>query len=300
MTTIVMTGGTSGLGAVAADRIARAPNTRLLFGARGVVSDGTEALPLDLGSLSSVRRFAASVSERLGDTEIDALVLNAGMLNPHVDTRTADGFESTFAVNHLAHYLLLRLLLGQLSRGACVILTTSGAHDPAERAGLPSPRHADADLLAHPERDPYQESTPAVAGRRAYTASKLCNVLTARMLVGVPEARDRQIAGIAYCPGQTPGTRLVRGMPLSLRVGWALLGGPLSRLLPQFNSRDAAGRALADLALGAIRPPAGKYYAALRRGVLSWREPSQLARNDDVMRALWRDSAELIDKKCIR
>jgi NAD(P)-dependent dehydrogenase (short-subunit alcohol dehydrogenase family) len=293
MRTIVMTGGTSGFGAVAAYRIAAAPDTRLLIGARGTPPDGIEALPLDLATLTSVRSFAASVIDRLGDAGIDTLVLNAGMINPHVEGRTPDGFETTFAVNHLAHYLLLRLLLGQLTRGATVILTTSGTHDPAEGASLPAPRHADARLLAHPERDPRRERKPGVAGRQAYTASKLCNVLTARALAAVPEARARQITGIAYCPGQTPGTGLVRGMPPPLRAMWQLFGGPLGVLIPQFNSREAAGRALADLALGTTRPPADKYYAKLRRNVLTWGEPSQLARRDDIMYALWRDSAEL-------
>jgi NAD(P)-dependent dehydrogenase (short-subunit alcohol dehydrogenase family) len=288
MRTIVMTGATSGFGAVTSHRIAAAPDTRLLLGARGV-----ESLPLDLVTLASVRSFAASVIERLGDTEIDALVLNAGTLNPDVDGRTPDGFETTFAVNHLAHYLLLRLLLGSLARGATVILTTSGTHDPAEGASLPAPRHADARLLAHPDREPYPDK-PGHAGRQAYTASKLCNVLTARALAAVPEARARQITGIAYCPGQTPGTGLVRNMPLPLRTAWRVFGSPLRKLLPPFNSREAAGQALADLALGVVRPPANNYYAALRGGRLTWREPSELARRDDVMYALWRDSAELV------
>ena len=295
MNTIVMTGGTSGFGPIAAARIAAAPGSRLILGARGAAPPGLETLPLDLSSLTGVRCFAASVSERLGDTGIDALVLNAGMLNPHVDARTRDGFEVTFAVNHLAHHLLLQLLLGQLSHGATVILTTSGTHDPAERAGLPPPRHADAHLLAHPERDSGRDPTPGVAGRRAYTASKLCNVLTARALAVIPEARARQVTGIAYCPGQTPGTGLVRGMSLPLRTAWRVLGGPLCAVVPQMNSRAAAGHALADLALGVVRPPADMCYAALRRGELTWREPSELARRDDVMFDLWRDSAELLN-----
>jgi NAD(P)-dependent dehydrogenase (short-subunit alcohol dehydrogenase family) len=102
MRTIVMTGGTSGLGAITSERIADAPDTRLLLGARGAAPDGIESLPLDLTTLASVRSFAASVIERLGGTEIDALVLNAGTLNLDVDGRTPDGFETTFAVNHLA------------------------------------------------------------------------------------------------------------------------------------------------------------------------------------------------------
>ncbi|MFD3812221.1 SDR family NAD(P)-dependent oxidoreductase [Rhodococcus sp. NPDC058639] len=294
MKIIVMTGGTSGFGAIAAQRITAAPDTRLLLGARGVAPAGTEALPLDLAVLGSVRSFAASVIDVLGDAWIDALVFNAGMLNRTSETRTVDGFEATFAVNHLAHYLLLRMLLGRLARGAVVILTTSGAHDPAEGAGLPTPRHAEVCMLAHPDRDPDVEDRPAVAGRRAYTASKLCNVLTVRALAALAQTRDRDIIGIAYCPGQTPGTGLVRGMPLHLRAAWRLFGGPLGAVVPQFNSRQAAGRALADLALGVVRPPGKEYYATLRRGVLTWREPSDLARRDDLASTLWRDSAGLV------
>lgn len=293
MRAIVMTGGTSGFGAIAAARMATVTGTRLLLGARGIAPDGIDTLPLDLSELARVRSFATAVVDWLDGSTIDALILNAGTIRPHVDGRTPDGFETTFAVNHLAHYLLLRRLLGYLSPGGTVVLTTSGTHDPAERAGLPTPRHADARTLACPEREPHREGA-GVAGRRAYTASKLCNVLVSRAISAVPECRDRQLIGIAFCPGQTPGTGLVRAMPLRLRAAWRVFGGPLGAAVPQFNSREQTGRALADLALGIAVPPEGRYYAALRRGVLTWREPSELARRDDVMYDLWRDSAELI------
>lgn len=78
MTTIVMTGGTSGLGQVAASRMLAAPGTRLLLGARRPGPPATETLPLDLTRLDSVRSFAMAVDERLGAIPIDALVLNAG------------------------------------------------------------------------------------------------------------------------------------------------------------------------------------------------------------------------------
>ena len=103
--------------------------------------------------LNSGACLTTSIRERLGDTAVDALVLNAGVVFPDVTGRTVDGFETTFAVNHLAHYLLLRLLLPVLANRAIVVLTTSGAHDPANHAGLAPPRHADAELLAHPDRD---------------------------------------------------------------------------------------------------------------------------------------------------
>ncbi|MFD0475848.1 hypothetical protein ACFQ0B_52260 [Nonomuraea thailandensis] len=49
-----------------------------------------------------MRAFAESVRERLGGAPVDALLLNAGMILPSVTGRTTDGFETTFAVNHLA------------------------------------------------------------------------------------------------------------------------------------------------------------------------------------------------------
>jgi NAD(P)-dependent dehydrogenase (short-subunit alcohol dehydrogenase family) len=201
--TIVMTGGTSGLGQVAANRLLATPSTRLLLGARRPGPPAAETIPLDLAYLDNVRSFAAAVGGRLDAIPIDALVLNAGRSGDAAG-RTADGFETTFVVNHLAHYLLLRLLLPRLADHARIVLTTSGTHDPAQRAPLPPPRHADAQLLAHPELDPDRDRQPRTASGRAYTASKLCVVLAARALAAQPEARARQFTVVAYDPGRTP------------------------------------------------------------------------------------------------
>ncbi|MRG59656.1 dehydrogenase [Agromyces sp. CFH 90414] len=303
-----MTGGSSGFGEISARRISRTPGTRLLVGARGAVPDGLEARPLDLASLASVRAFADAVREwldagapatgRHGDGRIDSMVLNAGIVRPDADGRTVDGFETTFQVDHLAHALLLRLLLDRLADDATVVFTTSGTHDPAEHARFPLPRHADARRLAHPERDHELDARPRVAGRRAYTTAKLCAVLTARAVDTGIAAPGRHLTGIAFCPGETPGTGLVRDLPLPARIGWRLLAGPLRRLSPESNRPEASGRALADLALGFVRPPdrgdAGPWsYAVLRSGRLGWRPVPPLAADDEAMIALWRDSAEL-------
>ncbi|WP_207933165.1 SDR family NAD(P)-dependent oxidoreductase [Actinomadura sp. GC306] len=297
--TIVMTGGTSGFGAITAERLTRTGDTRLILGARRPAPAG-EQVPLDLASLDSVRAFAASVRERLGGAGIDALVLNAGVIHPDVTGRTVDGFETTFAVNHLAHYLLLRLLAPALADRATVVLTTSGTHDPATGAGLATPRHADANLLAHPDRDADLDPRPRTAGQHAYTASKLCAVLTARALSGHPGTGRRGFTVIAYDPGQVFGTGLADHLPLPMRTAWSLLGTrvlgrPLRKLKPVLNSRIAAGEALADLTLGRCTPPPhGHAYAALRRGRLTWTAPSTLARSDELARALWDDSARLV------
>ncbi|WBB57789.1 SDR family NAD(P)-dependent oxidoreductase [Streptomyces sp. WMMC500] len=320
-TTVVMTGGTSGFGALAAERIAAAGDVRLLLGARraaaaprtgtspdagsapGTAADpgsaaDTEPVPLDLAELASVRAFATAVRERLGGARIDALVLNAGLIRPDADGRTADGFETTFAVNHLAHYLLLRLLLPDLADGAFVSLTTSGTHDPATGASLALPRHADAALLAHPDRDPGRDPRARRAGEHAYTAAKLCAVLTARALAARPEAGDRGLTVLAYDPGQVFGTGLMRDKSAPLRLAWAVLGTPVGAPLRRFgrnlNSRTGAGRCLADLALKRTTPPRGRTYAALRRDRLGWPDPSAAARSDTLAESLWADSAGLV------
>ncbi len=283
---------------MAAERLTRSGNARLILGARRPTAVG-ESIPLDLTELDSVRAFATSVRKRLGDTPVDALVLNAGVVLPDVAARTVDGFETTFAVNHLGHYLLFRLLLPALADGATVVLTTSGTHDPATKAGLAPPRHADAELLAHPDRDPDCDSRPRNAGQHAYTASKLCAVLTARSLSEHRDVRTRRVTVVAYDPGQVFGTGLAKDLSFALRTAWSLLGTPvlgwpLRRFNRNFNDRTAAGDTLADLALGRAAPPNGRTYAALRRAQLTWPDPSELARSDELAQALWNDSARLV------
>lgn len=293
MPTIVMTGATAGLGAVAAQQLGALPGARLIVGARaGGAPMGAEVLPLDLASLATVRTFAAALAQRLGDAPIDTLVLNAGGQRSDVAARSADGFELTFATNHLAHHLLLRLLLPRLGDGARVVITTSDTHDPAEKTGVPPPRHADARLLAHPEQDGRRDASPRTAGLRAYSASKLCNLLTARALAASPEAAARHLVVTAYNPGLTPGTALARHHGWAVRrLVWPLL--PLALPFARFmNSLAAAGRGLADLA-STVTPPAGHVYASLRKGRLTWPDPSELARDDVVMRKLWDDSVAL-------
>ncbi|WP_306361632.1 SDR family NAD(P)-dependent oxidoreductase [Nocardia sp. CC227C] len=295
MTTIVMTGGSSGFGALAAQRLAHSSDIRLIAGER---SPSADAVGLDLASLESVRVFAAAVRELLGESTIDVLILNAGTILPDIAGRTADGYETCFAVNHLGHYLLLRLLLPSLAEHGRILLTTSGTHDPATGAGLALPRHADAELLAHPDRDPGRAPKARTAGQHAYTASKLCAVLTVRALNANPDIRSRHLIALAYDPGQVFGTGLARDLALPLRIAWSVLGTPVGAPLRRFNRNlntpAAAANALAELARGTVTPPPGRSYAALRRGEITWPDPSEMARRDDLAAALWDDSARLV------
>lgn len=286
---LVMTGGTRGLGRVAAGRMPIAGARIMAARDVGAAPQGWDGRAVDLASLASVRAFVAA----LPDEPVSHLILNAGGQLPTAGRRTVDGFETTFATNHLAHYLLLRLLMPRLAPGARVVITSSGTHDPAEKTGVPAPRHADAARLAHPDRDPDGDGDGVIGGMRAYSASKLCNLLTARRLAASEEARSGRWSVFAYDPGLTPGTGLVRGQPWIVRaLVWPLLplAVPFSKGM---NTLANAGRGLAELATAA-QAPEGRVYAALRKGRLTWPDPSEIARDDDTARRLWEDSAALV------
>jgi NAD(P)-dependent dehydrogenase (short-subunit alcohol dehydrogenase family) len=293
---LVMTGATSGIGAQAIKQLAAVPGTMVITGARGTgrTVPAAEVFPLDLASLASVRAFAEAVKQRLGDVKIEMLVLNAGAQYRHGSQRSAEGFEATFAVNHLAHYLLARLLLSSMAEGARLVITTSDTHDPAI---MPlAPRVLDPQRLAHPPEARFG------AAMRAYPASKLCNLLTARALAALHEVNARHIQVIAYNPGLTLGTGL--GSTHSKRSSSPPRPNPLVRaifgLLGRFNraiypgTPERAGEVLAQLTLGIVTPPPGRVYASLVRGEITFPDPSELARSDEARDRLWRESALMV------
>lgn len=135
--TIVITGGSGGLGAESA-RVLGSRGAHVVIGARdlskaeGVVraireTGGTaEVEALELGSLPSIRRFAEAVRTR--HPKIDVLLNNAGVMACPLG-RTEQGFELQFGTNHLGHFLLTGLLLAPLRAAApsrVVCLSSSG------------------------------------------------------------------------------------------------------------------------------------------------------------------------------
>jgi NAD(P)-dependent dehydrogenase (short-subunit alcohol dehydrogenase family) len=292
---VVMTGATAGLSAHAVQHIAAQPGTRVIIGARAsrrAVPRGAEVIPLDLASLHSVREFADTVTRQLGDTRIDVLVLNAGMQTANAEGRSADGYELTFAVNHLAHYLLARLLLPRMADHGRLVITTSDTHDPAITPI--APKTLDPQALAHPGKGGFG------TGIRAYSASKLCNLLTAQSFAALDEVKARQITVIAFSPGLTGGTSLGRNSSRARRVLVTLLMRTVFRLVGLFRpeyvmvTSERSGEALADVALGAVTPPNGRIYIALVKGEPTFPDPSELARSKDAQDQLWRESAAMV------
>jgi len=107
-------------------------------GARGRV----EMMLLDLASLMSARAFATELTGRLDAGAVpplEGLVCNAGVQSWTRRSATADGFEATFGVNHLGHFLRVNALLQGLKPPARIGIAASGVHDPANNWGLPAP-----------------------------------------------------------------------------------------------------------------------------------------------------------------
>ena len=163
--TVIVTGGNTGLGLEAARAIALSGegwhvviacrNHARAADAVRVLSNGTargavEAMSLDLMSLASVRAFAQAYTGR-NLPPLRGVVLNAGIQIVRGTTHTEDGFEATFGVNHLGHFLLANLLLPQISAPGRIVFVSSGTHDPDQWTGMPAPQLLDAESLANPQ-----------------------------------------------------------------------------------------------------------------------------------------------------
>ena len=173
---VVVTGGTSGIGRVAAIELSRR-GARIVLIARDharaadALADIAMAGPraqhrvflADLASIADTRRVAAEIAA--AEPRIDVLINNAGALFNRRQV-SIDGLEMTFALNHMAYFVLTEGLKQTLMRStpARVVNTASGAH----RGATLDPR--------------YLQSERHYAGFVAYSRSKLCNILFNREL----------------------------------------------------------------------------------------------------------------------
>ena len=175
--TVVVTGANTGIGRATALALARqgwrvyvASRSRekgeaaVAFVKASAGSDSVFFLPLDLADLSSVRACAEAFLAR--GEPLHVLVNNAGVGGAR--GLSEQGFELTFAINHLGHFALTSALLDRLvsSAPARVVTVSSDAHYSAP--GI------DWDALRRPAR--------GITGLREYAVSKLCNVLFSQEL----------------------------------------------------------------------------------------------------------------------
>ncbi len=167
--TVVITGATSGIGQVAAETLAR-QGARVVFVARDAVkaramldrlirANPDAAHDLVQADLSTIAAMKAAGEALLAKAaRVDVLINNAGAIFDRREV-TADGLEKTFAVNHMAYFVVTDVLRPALGPGARVVSTASTAHTFGQ---------LDFDDL---------RSAKGYSAFRAYGLSKLCNIL---------------------------------------------------------------------------------------------------------------------------
>lgn len=271
----VITGATSGIGRVAAGTLARRGGTLILVGRdpeRGrdtveqILRDSgnrsVSFLCADLSAMAEVQRLAAAIRER--HERIDLLINNAGAIFTHRRT-TVDGLEMTFALNHLAPFLLANLLVEPLQRAA-----------PSRLITVASEAHRGATM----DFDDLQ-SERRYSGWRAYQRSKLANILFTRAFA--ERYAGRGILAACLHPGFVA-TRFgdANGGVFALAFRFA------KRLFAE--SAETGGARIVHLATTAD-PAAGGYYVKDRLT-----PPSAAARSDADAARLWDISTALASR----
>ena len=269
MPVVVITGATRGIGRAAAVELAGGGAEVVLVGrepdrveeaaAAAKAAGGgapVHAHVADLTLMGDVRSLADELRQR--HERIDVLANNAGALFASRQI-TSEGLERTFALNHLAPFLLTNLLLDRLAGGR-VITTASDAHTGGR---------LDLDDL---------QSEDSYAAMRVYGTSKLCNILFTRELA----RREPELRANCFHPG------VVRtGFGKNENGIWKLLttlGGPFFRS-PARGARSLVWLATSDEG-GQLT---GEYVVDEKVA-----QPSGAARDEVLAEGLWERSAELV------
>lgn len=279
--TVLITGGNSGVGRHTAIGLARM-GARVVFTSRNLRKGDVaraeireaantklvDYMELDLASFASIEKFAKQFLAKYD--RLDVLVLNAGLM---LDRRssTPEGFETTFATNHLGHFLLTQLLRERVlaSAPARIVVVSSDAHKGA-RGGLDFD-----DLMC--ER--------SYAAFKTYARSKLANILFTNVLA-------QQLEGT--------GVTVNAAHPGAVRSGFAAsddMKGPLARVVmtiarPFMLSPERGAQTSIYLASSPeVEGKTGGYYS---RSKLA--QTSAAAQDRDAAQRLWQVSEALVGK----
>jgi NAD(P)-dependent dehydrogenase (short-subunit alcohol dehydrogenase family) len=274
---VVITGATSGIGRIAAERLAQA-GARLALIARDRAR-GEAALArlnalapgvahsvryADLSRLAETRRVAAEIAG--AEPRVDVLINNAGAIFSQRAV-TEEGFERTFALNHMSYFVLTSVLRDRLiaAAPARIVNTASNAH----WAG-----HLDFDDL---------QSTRHYRPFPVYGTTKLCNILFTRELA-------RRLAGEGVTANSLhPGFVATRFGDEA--GGLYALGIRVSKLLFARAPENGAETLVYLAASPAVATVSGVFFSACRPGSLS-----AAAQDDAVAQRLWQESERLAEE----
>jgi len=276
--TVVITGGNAGIGKEAAVGLARAGATVVItsrnpqrgraaledVGARSGSND-VAVMDLDLASFASIRAFAGEFLDHYD--RLDVLLNNAGLVLSE-RTETEQGFETTFGVNHLGHFLLTQLLLDRLEAnagGARVVNVSSVAHKSA-RHGL------DFDDL---------QSQRRYSAMNVYGKSKLANIYFTRELA-------RRVGDDVTVNALHPGfvrSEFARGGDTGILYSLGVrLGAPFA-ISPEKGARTSVYLASSPEVEGVT---GGYFYKCAPASI------SSAAQDDAAARRLWDVSEQLV------
>ncbi|VFB01678.1 oxidoreductase [Nocardia cyriacigeorgica] len=267
--TFVVTGANGGLG-VETTKVLASKGATVVMACRNTAKaqeiadriDGdVKVAPLDLADLSSVREFAENCGE------FDVLINNAGLMNVPF-SRTKDGFETQFGVNHLGHFALTGLVLDRLRDR--VVSLASIAHKQTPKLWI--------DDLNYENRR-YQRNL-------AYAQSKLANLMFARELQHRLEDAGSSKRSYAVHPG-------VSATDLFARTETPLdyISKPFIRLIGH-----APAKAAHSTLFAATDPDAdpNTYWGPTRlfqsQGPVEPSPSTKLSKNRDLQRRLWEES----------
>jgi retinol dehydrogenase-12 len=273
--TCLVTGATSGIGEVAALELARKGANVVLVGRsrpkaeatadrirREAGSPSVEYLLADLSSQSEIRRLADEVKARY--PRLDVLVNNAGaMFSPRRET--VDGIEMTFALNHLAYFLLTNLLIDTLK-----------ASGPSRVVNVASDAHR---MVSGIDFDDIQ-AKKAYKPFRVYGQSKLANILFTREL-----ARRLEGSGVtanSLHPGFVA-TNFTTG------EGWLFWGFQQAARVLAITPERGAETTIFLASSPEVEGVSGRYFAKCKEA-----RPTPAARDDEAARRLWDLSERMI------
>ena len=277
--TILVTGSTSGVGRETAIALARLGANVLVHGrdrerGEAVVEKLRKAgapdpafFRADFRSLEEVQALADEALDRV--STFDVLINNAGA-HFNEGGLTQEGIERTFAVNHLAPFLLTNRLLDAIPPEGRIVTVSSETHRRPDGLDLDEVR-----TIAHYD------------GFAAYSRSKLANVLFTREIA---RRLDDRTANCCH-PGFVPGSALWRETPLPLRGLMTALSFVPSWLTGGVvESPTEAARTPVYLTVSpAVADVTGEYFLDCESD-----EPAAPARNVDTQRDLWEFSADVV------
>jgi NAD(P)-dependent dehydrogenase (short-subunit alcohol dehydrogenase family) len=288
--TVVITGGNSGLGYKTARNIAKLgaewsvviacrnperaeaaaqaltresgnPNIRYMF--------------LNLASLLSVRKFADDFREA-SLPPLYGLVCNAAGQGAE---KTNDGFEMTFGVCHLGHFLLTNLLLPQVAENGRIVFVASDMHNPPRMFGKPV--YNGARELAFPTED---------KGMMKYAMSKLCNIYTAYELAAILRESGSRITANAFNPAFMNDTGSGEKTNVGILLAKNVVGPLMAIAQGRLGSSEKSSAALCEMITGEkYEGVSGKY---IDRGKDT--KSSALSYNEENWRDLWDTSLKLV------